>query len=164
MKKQEFKSKKLNGLSKEQFHKQSEKAKKSYAASCVSQETHSKAGKLGSVQGSKNLEATRNTEGHQSKAAAAAGKANVESGWIKEYIKIGANAAKNKFALQRIEKLEVICAAMQPNVSYTYKQLKDLVDVPNLKNIICHHKYTEWQDYIIKECKGQGATATYKRR
>lgn len=162
MKKPQFKSKKLNGLTKEEFNEQAKKVSLSYASSCVSQETRSKAGKIGSKWGTKNLEAARTTE-HQKKAGKRGGQKNAESGHIQNISSLGANAAKSKFTQQRIDKLEKLYAAMQPNTSYTFKELDALVDVRNLKNVISK-THTEWHSYLIKNCTGRGATATYTKK
>ncbi len=155
-----FKSKKLNGLTKEEFDEQAKKAKLSYASSCVSKETRSKAGKLGSIQGTKNLRKLTSDPEHQSKAAAAAGRAHVKSGWIKKLSKIGADAAKDKFSILRSNKLQIIFDAMEADVKYTTSELKKLVNEAKTRGILT---CPEASDFLIRECKGQGATATYKR-
>ena len=140
------------------------RAKLSYASSCVSQETRSKAGKLGSVQGTKNFEKARTSE-HQSKAAKAAHKKNLETGYYwspkaKKAQKAGAKAAKDKFSILRSNKLQIIFDNMEVDVRYTASELRKLVNEAKTKGILT---CPEAPDFLIRECKAQGATAIYKK-
>lgn len=150
----------------DKMHQQNEerRVKLSYASSCVSQETRSKAGKLGSVQGTKNLEKARTSE-HQRKAAKAAHKKNLETGYYsspkaKRAQKAGGKASKDKFSKLRSGKLQIIFNIMEVDVKYTASGLGKLVNEAKTKGIL---QCPEASDFLIRECKGRGATATYKK-
>lgn len=153
-------------VEKEMYQKNEDiRAKKRFAASHVSTETHSKAGKLGSVQGTKNLKKKTSDSEHQSMAAKAAHKKNLETGYYwspkaKRAQKAGGDASKNKFSTLRSNKLQVIFDNMEVDVEYTASELRKLVKEANTKGILT---CPEASDFLIRKCKGQGATATYKK-
>lgn len=132
--------------------------KVSYASSRVSQKTRSKAGKIASKTGRKNLEKARTPE-HQSKAGKAAGKINVKSGHWAKVIKLGAQAAKEKYAKLRKEKLEKITSKMEKGKEYTKKELITLCpDVKNASGII---SCEDACNYLNKRKAGRGGAWRY---
>ena len=151
----------------DKMHQQNEerRVKLSYASSCVKPETRSKAGKLGSVQGTKNLRKKTSDSEHQSKAALASHKNKLETGYYTgpkhtKAVKLGAQASADKWSTIRFNKLQIIFDNMEVDVKYTASGLGKLVNEAKTKGIL---QCPEASDFLIRECKGQGATATYKK-
>ena len=141
--------------------KMRQKESNSYAASCVSQETRSKAGKIG---GAKNVEsghfALLKTTEHQSMAGTISGNKHKESGHIQSISKLGGDASKITYQNKRLEKVKFMISKMQNNKLYTTKELQVLTQIPSFSKFI---KCQEINNFIINTNPGQGKVALYKK-
>jgi hypothetical protein len=65
-------------------------------------------------------------EGQRSAAAKIAGNKNIETGWVKEFQKIGTQAAIKKLNDKKLAEIKILYSIMEQNTLYSYKQLKDI--------------------------------------
>ena len=133
----------------------------SYAASCVSKENRIKKGIIGGNIHKESGHIQRlndfpREEGQRSEAGKLGGAKNVETGWIKEFGKIGTSAAAEKQKNLRIEDLKIICDNMIADKAYLYSELCSILNgqikQKRLFNIL---RCEEAVDFIIKETKGK---------
>ena len=142
------------------------KVSNTHAASCVSQETRSKAGKIG---GQKNVEsghwASLRTPEHQSHAGTISGNKHIESGHIINLGKsgLGAKATSEKYNKQRFDRVQQVANLMEPNKAYGRKDLEALIKtlelpVSSVTRVILKDEFPE----LIRKVKGAKKTLPSK--
>ena len=127
--------------------------------------------KIGKIEGGKTTGNIHKESGHiqrlnnfareedqRSEAGKLGGAKNVETGWIKEFGKIGTSAAIEKQKNLRIKDLKIICDNMIADKEYLYSELCSILDNQikqrRLFNIL---RCEEAVDFIIKETKGHSS-------